>query len=122
MVSLSLDRSLNLSIIRSRVSLRISGGLMAMARVPRSGTVLRRLLASSTARMLSTRRSTSRVTSSHAKMRTIPSQMLTQMASLLPPKSTLPGGLMATARAPRNGMPPRRLPASPTAKKNSTNK
>jgi len=103
-----------------------------MDRVLRSGMVLKRLLDSSTVKMVSIRKSIFRVTSSQMLMMLIPSQLHTLMDSLLPLKSHHPpkpnlaldlsGGLMAMARAPRSGTLSKRLLDSVPPKKSSTSR
>jgi hypothetical protein len=97
---------------------------MVTVKVPKNGTVLRRLLVSSIAKMPSTLRSTSKATLFHAKMKMMLSQQLIIMDSLLLPKLTLTlhGGRMAMAKALKNGMQPKRLLDLLPAKKTSTSK
>lgn len=101
-----------------------------MDRDPRSGTVLKKPLDLPTAKMVSTRKSTFKVTLSQLLMMLILNQLHTQMDSLLHLKSVLPvkpnltldqsGGLTEMARALKNGTLLKRLPVSAQPKKSST--
>ena len=122
MASLQQDRLL--SHINKTKLASLNGGFMAMAKDLRSGMVLRRPLALSTAKMPSMLRSTCKEISFQTRMKTMLSQQHTAMDSLLQLNSILinHGGFMGMVRALKNGMLPKRLPASPTAKKSSIRK